>query len=34
MAAAVVISLPVILVYFLVQKTFVESMATTGLKDV
>jgi multiple sugar transport system permease protein len=34
MAAAVVISLPVILVYFLVQKTFVESMASTGLKDI
>lgn len=34
MAAAVVISLPVILIYFLVQKTFVESMASTGLKDV
>lgn len=34
MAAALVISLPVILIYFLVQKTFVESMASTGLKDV
>jgi multiple sugar transport system permease protein len=34
MAAALVISLPVILVYFLVQKTFVESMASTGLKDI
>jgi multiple sugar transport system permease protein len=34
MAAAVVISLPVIFIYFLVQKTFVESMASTGLKDV
>jgi multiple sugar transport system permease protein len=34
MAAAVVISLPVILIYFLVQKTFVESMASTGLKDI
>ncbi len=34
MAAAVVVSLPVILVYFLVQKTFVESMASTGLKDI
>jgi len=34
MAAAMVISLPVILVYFLVQKTFVESMASTGLKDI
>jgi multiple sugar transport system permease protein len=34
MAAAVLVSLPVIIVYFLVQKTFVESMATTGLKDI
>jgi multiple sugar transport system permease protein len=34
MAAAVMISLPVILVYFLVQRSFVESMASTGLKDV
>ncbi len=34
MAAAVVVSLPVILVYFLVQKTFVESMVSTGLKDI
>jgi multiple sugar transport system permease protein len=32
MAAAVVVTLPVILVYFLVQKSFVEGMATTGLK--
>jgi multiple sugar transport system permease protein len=34
MAAAVVVSIPVILLYFLVQKTFVESMASTGLKDI
>jgi multiple sugar transport system permease protein len=34
MAAAVLVSLPVIAVYFLVQKTFVESMASTGLKDI
>ncbi len=34
MAAAVLISVPVILIYFLVQKTFVESMASTGLKDI
>jgi multiple sugar transport system permease protein len=34
MASAVVVSLPVILVYFLVQKTFVESMASSGLKDI
>ncbi len=34
MAAAVLVCLPVIAVYFLVQKTFVESMATTGLKDI
>jgi len=34
MAAAVLVSLPVIAVYFLVQKTFIESMATTGLKDI
>ena len=34
MAAAVLISLPVIFIYFLVQKTFVESMASTGLKDI
>jgi multiple sugar transport system permease protein len=32
MAAAVLVTLPVILVYFLVQKSFVEGMATTGLK--
>ncbi len=34
MAAAVLICLPVIAIYFLVQKTFVESMASTGLKDI
>ena len=34
MAAAVLICLPVIGIYFLVQKTFVESMASTGLKDI
>jgi len=34
MAAAVLVSLPVIIIYFLVQKTFVESMASTGLKDI
>jgi multiple sugar transport system permease protein len=34
MAAALVISLPVLLIYFMVQKTFVESMASTGLKDI
>lgn len=34
MAAALLVSLPVILIYFLVQKTFVESMASTGFKDV
>jgi len=34
MAAAVLISVPVILFYFFVQKTFVESMASTGLKDI
>ncbi len=34
MAAAVIVSIPVILLYFLVQKTFVESMASTGLKDI
>jgi multiple sugar transport system permease protein len=34
MAAAVIVSIPVILIYFLVQKTFVESMASTGLKDI
>ncbi len=34
MAAALLVSLPVILIYFFVQKTFVESMASSGLKDV
>jgi multiple sugar transport system permease protein len=34
MAAAVLVSLPVMVIYFLVQKTFVESMASTGLKDI
>lgn len=34
MAAALVVTLPVIIIYFLVQKTFVESMASTGLKDI
>jgi len=34
MAAALVVTLPVIVIYFLVQKTFVESMASTGLKDI
>jgi multiple sugar transport system permease protein len=34
MAAAVLISLPVMIIYFFVQKTFVESMASTGLKDI
>jgi multiple sugar transport system permease protein len=34
MAAAVLVCLPVIAIYFLVQKSFVESMATTGLKDI
>lgn len=34
MAAAVLVCVPVIVMYFLIQKTFVESMASTGLKDV
>ncbi len=34
MAAALIISVPVIIFYFFVQKTFVESMASTGLKDI
>ncbi len=34
MAAAVLVTLPIIIFYFLVQKTFVESMASSGLKDV
>jgi ABC-type glycerol-3-phosphate transport system permease component len=33
MAAAVMVTIPVVLFYFLVQKTFVESMASSGLKD-
>jgi len=32
MAAAVMVTIPVIVIYFLVQKSFVEGMATTGLK--
>jgi multiple sugar transport system permease protein len=32
MAAAVLVSLPVIVIYFVVQKSFVEGIATTGLK--
>lgn len=32
MAAAVLVSLPVIVIYFTVQKQFVEGIATTGLK--
>lgn len=34
MAAALLVSLPVIFIYFFVQKSFVESMASTGLKDI
>jgi len=34
MAAAVLVTLPIVLIYFLVQKTFVESMASSGLKDI
>jgi len=34
MAAALLVTVPVILIYFLVQKSFVESMASTGLKDI
>ena len=34
MAAAVLVSVPVIIIYFLVQKTFVESLASTGLKNI
>lgn len=34
MAAAVLVTIPIILFYFFVQKTFVESMASSGLKDV
>jgi ABC-type glycerol-3-phosphate transport system permease component len=33
MAAALVVCLPVVIIYFLVQKTFVDSMASTRLKD-
>lgn len=32
MAAAMMVTVPVILLYFLIQKSFVEGMATTGLK--
>jgi multiple sugar transport system permease protein len=32
MAAAVLVSLPVVVLYFAVQKSFVEGIATTGLK--
>ncbi|MBN1538319.1 MAG: carbohydrate ABC transporter permease [Anaerolineales bacterium] len=32
MAAAVMVTIPVILFYFLVQKSFVEGIATTGIK--
>jgi len=32
MAAAVLVSLPVVVIYFTVQKQFVEGIATTGLK--
>lgn len=34
MAAAVLVTVPVVIFYFFVQKTFVESMASSGLKDV
>lgn len=34
MAAAVFVSLPVVLLYFFIQKSFVEGLATTGLKGV
>lgn len=34
MAAALLVTVPVIIIYFLVQKSFVESMASTGLKDI
>jgi multiple sugar transport system permease protein len=34
MAAAVLVTIPVVIFYFLVQKTFVESLASSGLKDV
>ena len=34
MAAAVLVTIPVVVFYAIVQKTFVESMASSGLKDV
>jgi len=34
MAAAVMVTIPVVVFYFFVQKTFVESLASSGLKDV
>lgn len=34
MAAAVLVTIPIVIIYFFVQKTFVESMASSGLKDV
>jgi multiple sugar transport system permease protein len=34
MAAAVLVTIPIVIFYFFVQKTFVESMASSGLKDV
>lgn len=34
MAAAVLVTFPIIVFYFFVQKNFVESMASSGLKDV
>lgn len=34
MAAAVLVTFPIVIFYFFVQKTFVESMASSGLKDV
>jgi multiple sugar transport system permease protein len=34
MAAAVLVTIPVVVFYFFVQKTFVESLASSGLKDV
>ena len=32
MAASVLVILPVIILYFLAQKTFIEGIATTGMK--
>ncbi len=32
MAAAVLVTLPIVIIYFFVQKSFVEGMATSGLK--